>query len=322
MMKTLPFIEDRLLVGEPVMLIAVIEVHGSSPGKKGFKMAVDGDGKTVGSIGGGLMEYNMVNLARAELLSDKTAPFLKRQVHSANAGEDASGLICAGEQKHAFIPIFPYELDKVRSMIRHLEDGKEGILELSPKGLTLHKTAGKQSIIDMEPASLIEWRYLEPLVPPATLYIFGGGHISIPMSRIFSMLGFRVVVLDDREGLVTMQNNKFAHLKKNIDYGQAASHINYPLTSYVCIMTVSHASDQVILEQMLPLPLKYLGMIGSKNKVQKIFSNLSARGAKPGQLQRVNSPMGIQINSETPEEIAISIAAQIIQQKNAQKQGH
>ncbi len=318
MVKTLPFIYDRLSSGEPVMLVVVIEVHGSSPGKKGFKMAVAADGQTVGSIGGGVMEFNMSNLARSELLADNPVPFLKRQVHSTNAGEDASGLICAGEQQHAFIPLFPDDLENVRSLIRHLEDGREGIIEMSPKGLIFHETTDKQAVIDMRPASAIEWRHLEKLTPPATLYVFGGGHISIPMSRIFTMLGFRVAVLDDREGLVTMRDNAFAHLKKQIDYREAASHISCCRAAYVCIMTVSHASDQLILEQMLPLPLKYLGMIGSRNKVQKIFSNLSARGADPGQLQRVNSPMGLPINSETPEEIAISIAAQIIQQKNAQ----
>ncbi len=313
------FIEKRLSDNEPVMLIVVIDVKGSSPGKKGFKMVVASDGTCAGSIGGGHMEYAMVDLAREKLQEPGSKPFIKKQVHAAKAGKDASGLICAGEQLHAFIPLAMPELDKIRSLIQAQKKEMEGILELSSEGLYFQTNNGQPFAGMNEPAA-DDWHYAEKLSPPDTLYIFGGGHISIPMSQIFCMLGYRVVVLDDREHLVTMQKNTFAHDKKTIDYREAAAHIRHPETARVCIMTVSHATDQDILEQMLALPLKYLGMIGSKKKVQKIFSNLLAKGGSQEKLQRVNAPMGVSIKSETPEEIAISIAAEIIRQKHVEKQ--
>lgn len=310
------FIQEKLKNGQRVMLIVVTEIKGSSPGKKGFKMAVSTDGQMFGSIGGGVMEYNMVELARLKLNSHSIDAFLKRQVHSADAGDDASGLICAGEQTHAFVPLDATDLPRLDSLIRHTAEGESPLLAIDASGLQIHTN-------DTEPASTStitedkdSWVYSEEIKPAATLYVFGGGHISIPLSQVCQMIGLNVVVLDDRPGLNTMENNKWAHARKVIDYKDAASHISHPATSFVCIMTVSHASDQQILEQMIPLPLKYLGMIGSKNKVRKIFGNIQSKGVKAEEMQHVDAPMGLSINSESPEEISISIAARIIMEKN------
>jgi len=315
MTKIWRFIEKRLAGNDPAMLIVVTDVKGSSPGKKGFKMAVAPDGTSAGSIGGGQMEYAMTALAREKLRESPSVPFIKKQVHAAEAGKDASGLICSGEQLHAFMPLASSELDKIRSLIQAQESESGGLLELSSSGLFFTENTG-QHVAKAGETAAGDWYYSEKISPPETLYIFGGGHISIPMSQVCCMLGFRVVVLDNREHLVTMKNNTFAHDKKTIDYREAIKYIRHPDTAYVCIMTASHATDQDILEQMLTSPLRYLGMIGSKKKVRQIFSNLLAKGFSEEKLQHVNAPMGIAINSETPEEIAISIAAGIIRQKH------
>ncbi len=308
-----PFIEKQIGAGRTLVLIVVTQIKGSSPGRKGFKMAVLANGESRGSVGGGLMEYNLVKLALELLAGESREAFLKRQIHSPHAKEDASGLICAGEQTQAFIPLGPEDLDAISRIRQAADQGQQGKLLLSDKGITFKPQRGSGS---SQPLKQVEIWYEEHIGPPDTLYLFGGGHISLSLSQIAGLTGFRVVVLDDRPGLPTMEVNEVAHQKKHIDYRAAASYIQHPHSSYVGIMTVSHSSDQMILEQMLGMPLKYLGMIGSKNKADKIFSNLRARGATEAALRKVESPMGIPIGGQTPAEIAVSILASLIKHRN------
>ena len=309
--------------GDQLMLIVVTQVKGSSPGRVGFKMAVTSGGELVGSIGGGVMEYKMVDLAKARMADQAGRPFLKRQVHSPDAGEDASGLICAGEQMHAFVPLNTDHLGELQNLRKALEKGNECLLNLSGSGLKVYEKGQHMPAEESHSTGFTEsaagWSYTEMVRPPHTLYIFGGGHISLPLSQVCRMTGFRVIVLDDRDGLGTMITNTHANEKRLISYSDAGKQIVHPPTSYVCIMTVSHASDELILGQMAGLPLRYLGMIGSKNKVSKIFSNLLANGVMEKQLKLVDAPMGLAINSESPAEIAISIVSKMIMEKNKDK---
>lgn len=309
------FIEERLKQSNPVMLIVVAGVRGSSPGKVGFKMAIDKQGTKTGSIGGGPMEYSLEKFAVESLEASSPVAFTKKMIHSQDAGEHASGLICAGEQQHVFAKMLPEDIDTVKMIKNALGNGVSGHLTITARGLQFAVTQEQDSSL---PAigQQEELLYEEVLSPEPVLYIFGGGHVSIPVSQMGRILGFRVEVYDDRKGLETLESNKWAQVRDVIDYGDAASRIKSPESSYVCIMTVSHSSDQQVLEQMLPLPLKYLGMIGSKNKVRTIFSNLREEGASNASLERVDSPMGIKINSETPAEIAVSILAEVIRRKN------
>lgn len=316
-MQIWTFIQGKLSVGDPVMLIAVAHTIGSSPGKKGFKMVVASDGTVEGSVGGGLMEYQVVELARERLKKGGGSPFLKRLVHSSDAEEDASGLICEGEQQLAFVPLHPGDQDGITLLAGCVDDGSEGTLVLSPGGFAFHRKPGEEVPGEGLTITGQDWRYVERMMPVNTMYVFGGGHISVPLSQLGRMLGFRVVVLDDRQDLETMKNNPYAHEKRRINYLNAAACIHHPENSYAAIMTVSHETDQHILEQLLPLPLKYLGMIGSKAKIKKIFSNLLDKGFGQDGLNRVDAPMGLDINSRTPAEIAVSIYSLIIQRKNA-----
>ena len=310
------FIREKLEAGMPVMLLAVVDRRGSSPGKQGFKMAVSSDGGLAGSVGGGVMEYQMVELARKMLAEGSRQPVLKRQVHDPAAPEDKSGLICSGEQTHAFIPLERKDVETVGQLCESAEGVRAGWIELGPGGLSC-RPDGDDGIV-WEKTSDNAWKYLEPAGKTPKLYIFGGGHLSVPVSQVSVMLGFRVIVLDDREGLNTMESNIFAHEKRLVNYKQAGSEFKGDEETYVVIMTVSHATDQLILSQMLDKPLKYLGMIGSRKKVQKIFESLRLGGATDEQLSRVDSPMGLPLGGHTPAEIAVSIAARIIQVKNTQ----
>lgn len=315
-MEIWKFIEDQLAAGHKVMLMTVAGVKGSTPGRQGFKMAVSEGGSLSGSVGGGVMEFNLVNLAKERLKEGSMDPFIVRQVHNPKAGADSSGLICSGEQINLFYPLDANYSELVSAVTGVLKSGKTGRIYMYPDYFGFDPFEISENRIDWDFGSETEWEYTEDFGIKPVFYIFGGGHLSLALSQVFRMLDFRVVVFDDRNGLNTMENNSFAQEKAVVDYNRAGELVSQGDHSYVAIMTVSHATDQMILHQMLPMKLKYLGMIGSKKKVQAIFDALRALGAGEDQLARVDSPMGMPINSQTVAEIAISIAARVIFIKN------
>lgn len=314
--STWTFIQEKLQNGLPIVLISVVQVKGSSPGKVGFRMAISADGDLSGSIGGGVMEYKMVEKARHFIQQGVEQPVCIRQVHDPEAGEESSGLICAGEQTHVLIPLNPDTLPLINQICHDMGAALKGQLRLTPAGMHYETADDPKAGRFWSFTSDTDWEYRETIGLKPTLSIFGGGHVSLPLSQVFRMMGFRVRVLDDRSGLSTMTRNTYAHELKQIDYKEAGKHVANGADSYVVIMTVSHAADQLILGQMLGKSLKYLGMIGSKNKVKKIFENLLEKGADRSRLEQVDSPIGLPINSRTVEEIAISIAARVIMVRN------
>jgi len=313
------YIHNQLSEKKRVMLITVIDCKGSSPGRVGFKMAISEDTTIAGSIGGGVMEYNMVELARKMLVSKSTEIIIKRQVHSAEAEHDKSGMICSGEQTHVFMPLSSSDFDTIVQIKECIDKGDKGLITISPKKLSF----AKDNSANIQAPSFIndsnDWKYKESIGLKDTVYIFGAGHISVPLSQILRMLDFRVVVFDNRNELSTYSANSFAHQKQVIDYNNISHLVPEGLNSYVAIMSFGHKFDRLILKQMLSKQLKYLGMIGSKSKVQVTYDSLREFGFTDTDFARVDSPIGLPINSQTPAEVAVSIAAKIIHTRNGDK---
>lgn len=299
------------------MLLVVADLKGSTPGKPGFKMAVSSAGGMSGTIGGGAMEYNMVNLSRDLIGRQESDPMVVRQVHDQGSGKESTGMLCAGMQVILLYPLEQVHLEVVDAIVEAMNKGQTGLLDITPDYISFDQIAAETPMIQWDMQSEDEWQYTEHLGIRPVLYIFGGGHLSLPVSQVLRMAGFRVVVYDDRQNLQTMESNMFAHEKLVVDFRQAADLVAEGENSYVAIMTTSHDVDQMILGSLLNKQLKYLGMIGSRKKVEKIFNNLGRAGAAGEQLTRVDSPMGIDIAAKTVEEIAISIAAMVIKVKNA-----
>ncbi|MDX9694490.1 MAG: XdhC family protein [Bacteroidales bacterium] len=311
------FIISELSKNKKVILIIVVEVNGSSPGKVGFKMAVSESGVLNGSIGGGVMEFNMVELARKELKKENIKSFIKRQIHNPDAGTEKSGLICSGEQIHAFIPFDKSSIHTIQQLIDCFANGNKGVLTLTNAQFTFEVDKTQDKPINYQYTNENNWFYSEQMGLLNTLYIFGGGHVSVPLSQVANMLDFRVEIFDNRKDLSTIQANHFAHKKTIVDYSDIAHLVSEGMNSYAVIMTAGHKADQLILKQLVTKNLKYLGMIGSKNKTKTIFENLLNEGIKQLDLDKVDAPIGLSINSETPAEIAISIAAKMVQVKNS-----
>jgi xanthine dehydrogenase accessory factor len=157
--------------------------------------------------------------------------------------------------------------------------------------------------------------FLEPILPQETLYLFGAGHISQSTSAIGKMLGFQVVVIDPRPEY--NNSDRFPDADSLIveGYDSAFSKLNVDKDSYIVIYTTGHVLDEQCLRFAVGTKAKYIGMIGSKKKVMEVKERLLQKGVSQQQLDRVYAPIGIEIGAETPEEIAISILAEIIKVK-------
>ena len=153
---------------------------------------------------------------------------------------------------------------------------------------------------------------VEPIISQPTLYIIGAGHIGFAASKIAKMAGFRVVVIDDRPAYANADRFPDADDFYIDDPALTVSNLDINKNSYLIIACRGHLEDQQVLEQAIKTPAVYIGMIGSKKKTKTVFSNLKASGITQEVLEKVHAPIGIPIATETPEEIAVSIMAEII----------
>ena len=154
--------------------------------------------------------------------------------------------------------------------------------------------------------------FIEPILSPPTLYIFGSGHISLPLAKIGKLIGFEIVVIDDRAEFANPQRFPEAELTLAEDFSKTFSELQIDISSYIVIVTRNHQYDELVLEWALGTQAKYIGMIGSKTKNKAIFSHLLAKGIPQEQLDKVCAPIGLEIYAQTPKEIAVSILAEII----------
>ncbi len=154
--------------------------------------------------------------------------------------------------------------------------------------------------------------YIEPIVPTPKVFIFGGGHISLFVSKMSHMIGFQVVVIDDRPHFASKERFPEADEVIAEEFPFALPKLGVNPSAYLVIVTRGHAYDQEVLEWALSKEVKYIGMIGSRKKIQTVYHSLTEKGFTPDQLQRVHAPIGLDIGALTPEEIAVSIVAEMI----------
>jgi xanthine dehydrogenase accessory factor len=286
------------------VLVVVVDHTGSVPGTTGATMAVSASG-CIGTVGGGVAEHDAID--RARNCGDR--PDLIDIEHT----PDGSGSLCSGVHTLAFAPLTRDDLGLLESIVAALENKEVGALHVADSGLSFEpgRGAGREFVRDAR-----GWRFTTTLGRLDTLYIFGGGHVALALSRVMATLPFQVVVLDDRTELATMSDNVYADELRVVDYAEADRQVVEGDRSWVVVMTYGHRNDAVVLRRLLGLDLRYLGLLGSTAKVQRMFARFRDDGVPQEQLDRVSAPVGLGISSHTPEEIAISIAAEIVQLKN------
>ncbi len=307
------FIRDQLAAGKPVMLMVVIHHQGSSPGRQGFKMAVNGAGDMIGSLGGGIMEHKLVEWAKSLMAAGNREVLVKHQIHRDDEVMDRSGMICSGEQTIALAPLFHEQLEVVSVIIEAYVENQPGNLKLSAAGLGFLETPKTEDYLCEQPQSPA-WTYYERGGYQHFLHIAGGGHISLALSKLARDLDFHITVYDDREKLNTLEQNEYCHARHQVEYPYIHQQIPAEGNQYMVVMTFGYRTDKIVLQALKDLSFKYLGLLGSKAKVKQLLEELE--NEQPGITDHIDSPAGINIHSQTPAEIAVSIAARLIEVRN------
>ena len=316
-MKVWQFIQEKKAASIRVILLYVLESNGSSPGRQGFKMAVAEDGSFIGTIGGGIMEHKFVELARSRLAESAGDAALFRQVHDKQAGMNQSGMICSGEQTIFLYEVQPSDLEPIARLIRSLQANLNGTLRLHINGISFSDEIPDTGFYFNRSALQDSFILEEKTGYKHLLHIIGGGHCAMALSRIMQHMDFLIHVYDEREGLNTMNDNCYAHHKTIVPaYEKLHTFIQGGNNVYVVIMTFGYRTDDIALKALLGKTFRYIGMLGSKKKVEKMFEGYKAGNIDTSILERIHAPIGVPIKSQTADEIAVSIAAELIAEKN------
>jgi xanthine dehydrogenase accessory factor len=154
--------------------------------------------------------------------------------------------------------------------------------------------------------------FIEPLEATPELFILGAGHVARPLCSLAATAGFRVSVLDDRDKYATRERFKEAATVVVADFAAAADRLPLTPRSFVVVVTRGHRGDAAAIASCLRIKPRFLGLLGSKAKMVHVFAELVQRGFSSEDLGMVETPVGVEIGAETPEEIAVSIVARMI----------
>lgn len=314
---------ERLLTaidkGERVVLCTVLASSGSSPRGAGARMAVFQDGTTLGTVGGGEVEYLASKEALDVLKSGKT---YLRSFDLAPEQVASIGMICGGKVTIHYQIIS----SKDRAVLLEMQEAllrdenswiylkiNDGIVE--EFRIVRQQEADDPSLYASRAVLRKEesMEYAEPLVRAGRTYLFGGGHVGQALVPVLAKVGFRVTVFDNRKELATKEYFPAAEHVIYGDYNDIYAKVTLTENDFVVIMTPGHQSDYALLEQVLRTKTKYVGCIGSRHKIAKTQAMLREANISEERIASVHSPIGLPILAETPDEIAISIAAQMIQ---------
>lgn len=194
-----------------------------------------------------------------------------------------------------------------------IEEVKQALKEGKGKLLTYHLTK-EQAALDEGAICGGDMKvFIDVLQPKEEMLIFGAGHIAVYVSRLAKMVGFKVTIIDDRKEFANQ--DRFPEVDEIIaeDTEEALTHLNITPFSYIIVLTRGHLKDEEVLGSVIRSNAAYVGMIGSRKKNATVFQHLEKQGISARELRKVHAPIGIDIKAQTPEEIAVSIIAEIIQ---------
>jgi xanthine dehydrogenase accessory factor len=325
-------IDEYLDRGETGVLATIVKRTGATPQVAGAKMFIGADGKIFGTVGGGCVEAEIWQNSR-KVLKTKEAGIVRYALDGKGVEDD--GMICGGN-----IDVFLEPVDeKYRDLYGHIaqsrKEGKKaltitsfGAHEFSKTLCTIHGECIGDQMGDAEEAikslfhekkpKVFEDRVVEPVLTTSTLYIYGAGHVSQFISNLAKTMDFTVVVIDDRGQFADRERFPEADDVVVDDFENVLKHIDNDSEAYAAVVTRGHKHDALVLEKILTRQHRYIGMIGSKRKIRIIFDYLKEKGFDPELLRSVHAPIGIDINAETPQEIALSIVAELVKVRGAE----
>ncbi|MEQ1646505.1 MAG: XdhC family protein, partial [Pyrinomonadaceae bacterium] len=292
--------------GETAMLLTVAESIGSSPGRAGYKMAVAAGGEMNGSIGGGVMEVKLVEHCRATLSEPGAiatgSSTLVEQVHQKNSS-NPSGMICSGKQTVILRQLTSDDADVVSQIVESLHQKRSITFEISNSKFQIAESSDDGSRYFFSKTHETDFVYRERLGSENSLYIIGGGHCALALSELAAKLDFRIHIYDDRPELNTIEKNHFADEISIIEsYEKIGEYIDDDPNTFVVVMTLGFASDAAVIRQLVDRDFKYFGVLGSNAKMSTLMKELRIEGIDQLRLSRIRTPIGLPINSRTPEE--------------------
>lgn len=311
------FTKDHLAQGIPVTVLLVAEGSAGSPGRRGFKMAIAANGEMVGTIGGGIMEFKFIKEAIELCRNPDAKPRAVPQFHTKEAADNRSGMICSGSQVNIVIPCFPRNLATITDIAAGFPL-KRGVLTVNSESLSYDPDARITSDTVFSNSGGDNWTYRERIGPRHTMHVIGGGHVGMALCRAMRILDFYVKVYDHRPDLHLLAENDWAHEKIVTPFEELASMIPEGSDQFVAVVSTSFKTDEAALRVLAGKKFAYLGAMGSTTKISHIKEVLTQSGTDPETLSDLHAPIGVAIRSHTVEEIAVSIAAQIIHVKNSQ----
>lgn len=330
--------------GQRGALASLVWSSGSVPMSDRAKMLVCESGRVLGTIGGGCLEAEILSLA-AEVIRTQRPQLSNFTLTEEQAGE--GGLNCGGSLRILTEPVAGQEVfagllrarreRRACALVSGLGESRAGV----PKLLVV-AGQGRQGTLGSAP--LNDWAaaqaealiagggseikvlavapdlagiagpeiLVEPYLPAPVLFIFGGGHVGGQVCRLAAHVGFRVVMVDDRP--------QFANAKRHPDAAewvvapmeQVFAQLPIDEQSYVLAATRGHEHDEVVIEQAIRTPARYVGMLGSERKKLLMWRRIEARGGPRERLEQVYAPVGLNIGADTPEEIAVSVVAELV----------
>jgi xanthine dehydrogenase accessory factor len=283
----------------PCAVCMVVSSRGSTPQTAGAMLLLHADGRIEGTLGGGCVEAEVRRRA-LEMLHASQSGVLTFHLNHDYGWDD--GLICGGRMDVAVMPVLPTNA---------LECFQTALFEIERQN-----SVNVPIRVEHEGQTL---EYRLHVEPTPTLLIAGAGHVGAAVARLGVMLDFRVIVVDDRPDL--MGSDRLASPIEAVIGDIAATLKGWPVdaNTYVVVVTRGHQHDEQALHAVIDSPARYLGLIGSRRKIKLIFDDLAELGVDRAKLDRVHSPIGLDINAVTVAEIAVSIAAELIQVRREQK---
>jgi xanthine dehydrogenase accessory factor len=328
-------VDEWLGNGQEVVLLVVALSEKGSPGTAGAMMAVtlkDSSLKdtptetteTVGTIGGGIMETRLLAEAASHLSRGQELSFCRKLHHHKHAADARSvvysvpsGLICSGSQTIVCVTLRSEHCVFVAAIMDAIHANAPVAMRLAEQAFVLLPDSGfPERRIFVDAAKGQGWSYTEVLGQRETAYILGGGHVGRALARQLRLLDFYVVVVDDRENLARAADHQFAHQFVIAPFTTLDQIVKEGELSYAVVVSTAYTSDVEALKNLAGKHLAYLGLMGSAAKIRTIFAELRACGISEDALVCIHAPAGVQVNSDTPEEIAVSIAAEMIGVKN------
>jgi xanthine dehydrogenase accessory factor len=331
----------KLLREDQAFVIAtILTKSGSAPREEGTKMLIKKDFSIIGTIGGGILEALTIKLS-SDVFENKE--YIIKDFALSTHDAASIGMVCGGDVTVLLEYVDPSDDNMVKIYEKAYEFSKNGIdfvmltklsekiPYLSGRDKWICTETGFYGVEDDEVLSIAksireEFNHIkiklvhekekyvrEPFLHFEKVCIIGAGHIAQKIAELTKNLGFYTVVVDDREEFANRERFQMAHEVKVIpSYQNLSSHLRINSNSYIVIVTRGHSYDKEVLAQALRTDAKYIGMIGSRTKKEHTYQELLKEGFIPEDLKRVYCPIGLDIHAQTPEEIAISIIAELI----------